>query len=80
MHFDIASSAGMLPIRQPEDPGAQGAAITGTQGAGVKSTGGGRFVAGFATLLHIAKGKMLVMGMLSMIVAAGIVAIVLFLG
>ena len=39
------------------------------QGDGVKLTGGGRFVAGFAGLLHIPNGGMFVFGAKSMIVA-----------
>ena len=61
-------------------PGTHGDAVAGTHGAGVKNTGGGLFVAGFAGLLHMAKGMILAMGMLSMIVAAGIVAITLLAG
>ena len=52
-------------------PGAHGALVFGTQGAGVKKTGGGRLVAGFATELHIPKGGIFALGLLSMMVAVG---------
>ncbi len=54
-------------------PGTHGAAMTGVQGAGVNRTGGGLFVAGLATELHIPKGGILAMGLLSMMFASGMV-------
>lgn len=55
--------------------GAQGAVVFGTQGAGVNKTGSGRFVAGLTTLLHMPKGIMFALGLLSIIVAIGPLAI-----
>lgn len=72
IHFEVLLSAGKLPTITVGDPGAQGAAMTGVQGAGVNSTGGGRLVAGLATLLHIPKGGILAIGLLSIMVAIGL--------
>jgi hypothetical protein len=37
MHFDVLFKAGMLATSTVGEPGAQGAAVTGTQGIGVKA-------------------------------------------
>jgi len=52
-----------LPKRTVGDPIIHGEVVTGTQGAGVKNTGGGLFVAGFTTEEHIPKGMIFTMGL-----------------
>ncbi len=74
MHLDESFNAGMFAINFVGAPGTHGAAITGVHGAGVKNTGGGLLVAGLTTELHIPKGRILTKGLLSMILAAGILA------
>ena len=71
LSIQVLSTAGIPPMSTLGQPGFQGPAGTGTQGAGVKSTGGGRLVAGFATLLHMAKGGTFALGLKSMMLAAG---------
>lgn len=77
MHFDVMLSAGKLPIMTVGEPGAQGAAVTGIQGIGV-STPIAAAVAdatvGFASDMQTPNGGMFAMGLLSMIVAAGVPA------
>ena len=75
MHLHVLFTAGLPPTRTVEDPGAQGADITGTQGIGVSTPAAADVAAdtcGFAMDVHIPKGIMFVIGMLSMIQAAGI--------
>lgn len=67
--------AGMLPIITVADPGAHGAGITGTQGIGVKTPKAAAVAeatSGFAMELHIPKGGMFTIGMLSMMFEAGV--------
>ena len=78
--FDILSIAGKFPINTVGVPGIQGETVFGTHGAGVNNTGGGLFVAGFATLLHIPKGRMLTIGLKSIIVAGGMFDVRIFVG
>jgi hypothetical protein len=69
INFELLFNAGILPINTVGEPGAQGATVLGTQGPGVK-TGPFQLV-GFDGELHTPKGKILTMGLLSMMVAAG---------
>lgn len=74
MHLQVLLSAGMFPINTVAEPGVHGAAVTGTQGIGVNTPMAAEVAAatvGFASEVHIAKGGMFTMGLLSMIVAAG---------
>ena len=67
--------AGIFPMRTVGDPGTQGAGVTGTQGIGVKTPRAAAVAAataGLASELHIPKGKMFTMGLLSMILASGV--------
>lgn len=60
-------------------PGAQGAVVTGMQGIGVSTPSAAEVAAatcGFETVVHIAKDGILTIGLLSMIVAAGILDVV----
>jgi hypothetical protein len=68
---EVLFSAGYPPTNTVGLPGAHGAEVLGTQGAGVKKTGGGRLVAGLATLLHIPNVGMFAIGLLSIIVPVG---------
>jgi hypothetical protein len=85
MHVPVLSSAGMLPIMTVgAPPGIQGPTVTGMQGMGV-STPRAADVAdatvGLAIEEHIPKGMMFVIGIMSMILAAGLLpAITLFVG
>lgn len=75
IHVEDAFSAGYLPIITVGDPGAHGEDITGMQGIGVSTPKAADVAAatcGFVIVLHIPKGIMFRIGMLSMIVAAGI--------
>jgi len=74
MHWEVLLSAGMVATITVVDPGAQGAVVTGTQGMGV-STPSAADVAeateGLVMDMHMPKGMMFTMGMLSMMFAAG---------
>jgi hypothetical protein len=74
MHVLELFKAGFLPISTVGEPGVQGAAVTGRQGWGVRAPPAAAVAAatcGFDGALHKPKGMMLLIGMLSMIVAAG---------
>lgn len=74
MHFELLLSAGMLPIRTVGEPGAHGAATTGTHGCGVNVPYLAAVAAatcGLAKELHMPKGKIFTIGLLSIIFAAG---------
>ena len=74
MHLLELFSAGFLPIITVGEPGAQGAVVTGMQGWGVKTPLAAVVAAatcGLANELHIPKGMIFFIGMLSMITAAG---------
>ena len=73
MHFDELLSAGLPPIITVGTPGTQGAGVLGMQGIGVSTPMAAAVAAatwGFDIDMHIPKGAMLTMGLLSMIVAA----------
>ena len=78
MHVDVLLRASMPPILHVAEPGFQGEVVTGTQGIGV-STPNAAAVAeatvGLAIDVHIPKGGMFVVGMKSMMLAAGVVAL-----
>ena len=72
----------MPPIITVAAPGFHGV-VTGTQGMGVKTPRAAAVAdatVGFATDIHTPKGGMLVMGTKSMMLAAGVVALVLLVG
>lgn len=73
INLELLLRAGMLPIRTVGDPGAHGAAVTGTHGMGVRTPNAAAVAAATVGLegeLHMPNGGMLEMGMLSMMVAA----------
>lgn len=74
INLELFCSAGWLPIRTVGEPGAHGAAVTGTHGIGVSTPIAAAVAAatcGLAGQLHMPNGMTLTMGALSMIVAAG---------
>lgn len=84
LHFDVELSAGMLLTSTVADPGAHGATVTGVQGPGVSTPSAAAVsdaVAGFDSDMHTPNGVMFKNGLLSMIVAMGLlVASVMFVG
>ncbi len=74
--LQVLSIAGILPIIIVGLPGIHGAAVTGTQGTGIMPPS----VAGFAGDLQMPKGRMFTKGLLSIIVATGIVVITFDVG
>ena len=75
MTVEEAVSAGLLPIITVGLPGAHGAAITGIHGTGVRTPSAAAVAdctCGFAMLLHIPNGIIFTLGLLSIIVAAGL--------
>lgn len=74
MHLHASCNAGLPPMSIEVEPGAQGAGMTGTQGIGVRTPSAAAVAAatvGFAMDEHIPKGGMFLIGMLSIMVAAG---------
>jgi hypothetical protein len=75
MSLELLFNAGMLPINTVGEPGAHGATVLGTQGCGVNTPSLAAVAAattGFDIELHIPNGIMLAMGLLSIMVAAGL--------
>ena len=73
--MDELLSAGKFPRSTVGDPGVQGAGVTGIQGIGVKTPKAAAVAdatVGFAGEVHIPKGLIFVMGMVSMILASGV--------
>jgi hypothetical protein len=73
--LDELFSEGLFPIITVGEPGAQGAGVTGIQGIGVSTPKAAAVAAatvGLAMDWHMAKGMIFNIGMLSMMVAAGI--------
>ena len=65
MHLHVLFTAGFPPTNTVGDRGAQGAAVTGTQGIGVKTPSAAAVAAatcGFAMEVHIPKGMILTIG------------------
>src|SRR4051812_40374475 len=82
IHLEVLFKAGGPPILHPIEPGTQGT-VTGMQGMGVKTPSAAAVAAatvGLAIDVHMPNGGMLVMGIQSMIVAAGAPAFVLLTG
>lgn len=81
--FELSCKAGMPPSFTVELPGDQGAGVSGMQGIGVRAPMAAAVAAatvGFAMDLHIPNGRMLSIGMLSRMLAAGVVVKTLFTG
>jgi hypothetical protein len=74
MHFEQSFSAGNPPISTVGEPNTHGEAVEGTQGIGVSTpiaAAVAAATAGLARELHIPKGNIFDMGLLSMIFAIG---------
>lgn len=74
-NFDVEFKAGTFPINTVGDPGAQGAAVAGTHGIGVSTPAAAVVAAatvGFAGQQHMPNVTKLTIGLLSIIVAAGV--------
>jgi hypothetical protein len=83
LHLEESFKAGMLPIITVAEPGAQGVTVLGMQGIGVKTPKAAEVAAatvGLANELHIPKVGMFAKGWWSMIFAAGVPHMVLFVG
>ena len=83
VHMEVLLSAGMPPIITVGEPGTQGATVFGIQGMGVKTPKAAAVAAatvGLASDIHTPKVGMFTMGLLSMILAAGVPAFVLLIG
>ena len=83
MHLDVLSRAGILPIMTVGAPGTQGADVAGIQGMGVNTpmaAAVAEATMGLAIDMHMPKGGMLVIGIKSMMLAAGAVALTRFTG
>jgi hypothetical protein len=83
MQVQVLFSAGMPPIMVVAEPGVHGLVVTGTHGMGVKTPSAAAVAdatVGLAIDMHIPKGGMFVMGIKSMMLAAGAVALTLFTG
>ena len=83
MHVDVLLSAGIPPIMQVAEPGTQGAVVAGMQGIGVSTPNAAAVAAatiGLAMDMHMPKGGILTIGAKSIMLAAGVVAMVLLIG
>src|SRR5438046_573561 len=80
LHISFAESfsAGMFPIKTVGAPTIQGAVVTGMHGMGVKTPNAAAVAAatmGFAIDWHMPNGRMLTIGLLSMMLAHGVIPI-----
>jgi hypothetical protein len=83
MHFDELFRAGILDTSTVGDPGAHGAAVTGIQGIGVRAPSAAAVAlttAGLPMELHIPKGRIFTIGLLSMMLAIGMEVTTRFAG
>jgi hypothetical protein len=83
MHLEELFRAGIFATNTVGDPGTQGAAVTGMQGIGVSTPSAAAVAAatiGLAGELHIPKGIILTIGLLSIMLAIGIVVSTRFAG
>jgi hypothetical protein len=75
VNWQLLFNAGCPPIMTVGDPGVQDAGKTGTQGTGVSTPLAADVAAatcGLLSVVHIPKGRIFVIGILSMMVPAGI--------
>jgi hypothetical protein len=74
INLQLLFNAIFLPIMTVGEPGVQGAVVTGMQGCGVNTPMAAEVAAatcGLLRVLHIPNGMIFVIGILSMVVAAG---------
>jgi len=82
LHMLVLFKAGMLPIITVAEPGDHGATVTGTHGIGVNTPNAAAVAAatvGLAIDMHMPKGGIFTIGLLSMIFAAGILPAIAWL-
>src|SRR5438270_2625409 len=75
MHMEVLLRAGMPPSMTVAEPGVQGELVMGMQGMGVRTPRAAAVAeatVGLAMDMHMPKVMMLVMGMKSMMLAAGV--------
>jgi hypothetical protein len=75
MHVEVLFNAGIPPSIIVADPGTHGAVVAGMQGMGVntpKAAAVAEATVGFAMDMHIPKVGIFVMGIMSMMLAAGV--------
>jgi hypothetical protein len=85
LHISFAESfsAGMFPIKTVGEPTTQGAAVTGMHGMGVRTPWAAAVAVttvGFVGALHMPNGRMLTVGLLSMMFAHGVIPATRFAG
>lgn len=83
LHWEESVRAACPPIWTVAEPGDHGAEVTGTQGIGVKTPNAAAVAAatvGLEIELHMPKGRILRIGLLSITVASGMVVTALFNG
>jgi hypothetical protein len=81
--LELLLRAGIPPTRTVGEPGTHGASVTGMHGMGVKTPIAAAVAAatvGFEGEVHIPKGMMFTNGLLSMILAIGMVVLTLLRG
>ena len=81
--MELLFKAGRLPISTVGEPGIQGAAVMGMQGMGTSAPMAAAVAAatiGLAIDWHMPKGSTLTMGLLSMMLAAGVPVMTRFRG
>ena len=74
IHLEVLFKAGWFLINTFGDPGTQGLGVTGIQGTGVRTPIAAEVAAataGFVGVVHMMKGIIFSIGLLSIIVAAG---------
>jgi hypothetical protein len=83
INLELLSSAGMLAIKTVGTPGTHGATVAGTHGMGVRTPSAAAVAAatvGFDGDEHMPNGMMFTNGLLSMMLASGVIVIVRFCG
>ena len=83
MQVQVLFRAGMPPIMVVAAPGVHGLVVTGMQGIGVRTPRAAAVAdatVGLAIDMHMPNGGMLVIGIKSMMLAAGVVALTLLTG
>jgi hypothetical protein len=81
--LELSLSAGILATITVEAPGAHGAVVTGMQGMGVNTPIAADVAdatIGFASDWHIPNGMIFAIGILSIMLAIGVVVLTIFLG
>jgi hypothetical protein len=83
IHFELLLSAGILPTNTVGEPGTHGAAVTGMQGIGISAPNAAAVAdatVGLDIEMHIPKGKMFTIGLLSIMLAIGMAVMTRFAG